>query len=84
MNIYGKSAGKIRNKYKITSYVQEKILWTRLLLFPCNCKPSECLFVQAVAKVCPVSHYPVLYVQKLYIQNCKRDLEPVLSLGNSF
>lgn len=84
MNISGKSAGKIRNKYKITSYMQEKFLWTRLLLFPCNCQPFECLFVWAVAKGCPVSRYPVLYVQKLYIQNCKRDLEPMLSVGNSF
>lgn len=42
-------------------------------LSPCNCQPSECLFVWAVANVCPVSPFPVLYVQKLYIHNCKRE-----------
>lgn len=34
MNIYLKSARKIRNTYKITSYMQEKFVWTRLLFVP--------------------------------------------------
>lgn len=76
MNIYLKSARKIRNTYKITLCAPG-----RKLSGPDSCRSqaTECLLSELLLKAAPSQH-TVLYIQKLYIQNCEGGLEPVLSL----